>query len=138
MVHFTTSVNLHSKNKGASAPFFIGLFMETDFKNADFTVGDHNRKSRIIIEDGITRMGQTFLVDDAVKTVERLAQQARTNGVQKGAETRCHAVLHEGMLQQIANKHGLTLKQLLFDSNYDDLLWAEATGRDYQKMQISK
>lgn len=109
-----------------------------DLDGIDISIGDGHRQTRVVKENGITRMGQTFHVKDAVDTVKKMAQQARHDGIKPGAETRCVAVLHEGQLQEIANKHGITLKQLMFDSNYEDLLWAEATGRDYSQMQIHK
>ena len=109
-----------------------------DITDFDFAVGDGSRSTRIINDGGITQMAQTFYVKDAVETVKKMAAEAQRQGIRKGAETRCAAILHEGQLQEIANKHGITLKQLMFDANYEDLLWAEGTGRDYSQMQIHK
>lgn len=105
-------------------------------KDLDLTFDDGHRKTRIIKEDGLVKMGQTFHVGDAVRTVEKMNEQVRTYGFNPKAETRVAAVLHEGMLQEIANRHGITVVQLISDKNYEDLLWAEGTGRDYSKMQL--
>ena len=113
----------------------MALFDET--QNIDLTFDGVGRKSRIVKEDGLVKMKRTFQVGNAVETVKKMAQHQRTHGT-TGGETRVAAVLHVGQLQQIADKYGIPLMKLISDKNYEDILWAEATGRDYSQMQIQK
>jgi len=111
--------------------------MEFDeLKNVDITIGDGQRKTRIIKEDGLVKMGQSFYVKDAVKTVEKMGQMARHTGTDRKAETRVAAVLHEGQLQEIANKYQISVIDLISKQEYQKILWDEGTGRDYSKMRI--
>lgn len=109
-----------------------------EMKDLDLQFPGVGRRSRIVKEDGLVKMKREFHVGNAVETVKKMSQQARHNGITGSGETRVAAILHVGQLQQIADKHGITVMQLISDKNYEDLLWAEGTGRDYSQMQIHK
>ena len=107
-----------------------------EVKDLDITLSDGQRSTRIIKEDGIVKMGQTFQVDGAMKTIEHMREQARTHGVNRHAQTRVAAILTEAQLQIIANKYQISTMDLISKREYEHILWAEGTGRDNAKTQI--
>lgn len=109
-----------------------------EVKDIDITIGDGQRSTRIIKEDGVVRMGQTFIVDDAMKTINKMQQDARHSGVKASGETRVAAVLTPAQLQIIANKYSINVMDLISKPEYEKILWAEGTGRDNAKTQIYK
>lgn len=106
-------------------------------KNLDITIGDGQRSTRIIKEDGLVKMGQSFVVDGAMETIAKMKQEAEKNPV-RSKETRVAAILTEAQLQIIANKYHISTSDLISKPEWQDVLWAEGTSRDNAKTQIYK
>lgn len=110
-------------------------FAIDELQDVDLSFDGVGRNVKIRKEGGLVQMAHTFEVSGAVETVKKMNQMVRHNGVNRKAETRVRAILHPGMLQEIANRNGITVQQLM-SKEYEDLLWREGTGRDYSQMRV--